>query len=240
MTALKRPFRRQISRYNLSFFAAWVLTMVFASIALRREFMTITDGETALQFITIFYLVFWSSFVTIFNTWTRSTLRGRSPNQLRDHAKHEAQDSQKRWVRWGGFKGATGLSITAGGVSMVLAIMLTRFEFTREGPVWLLLGAWTAAASWEYMVMMYASDYMELDLKEDDVRHIRFHYTDEPIFDDYLSLAAFTSIMGTMSPAEPTTRKGWKMVRSNAIVAFVFNTLVIAVVVAMITTGLTE
>ena len=238
MAAKKIP--SQITRYNLSLFGAWAVTIAFTIIAVRRDLIPFFNADSLLPFLTVFYLVFWSAFVTIFTAWTARVMRGRSLAELREHAKAEVKDSKKRWVRWSGFKGAAGLSVTAGGVSMILAIMLTRFDLTRESPLWLLLGVWTAAVSWEYMVMMYASDYMELDLAEEGVRHFRFQYTDDVVFNDYLSLAAFTSIMGSMSPAEPTTRKGWNMVRSNAVVAFVFNTLVIAIVVAMITTGLLE
>lgn len=197
------------------------------------------DAVGPFGFALTYYLVFWVLYIGIYVWWTIRMLRAVTIEELRAYAKRESRVSEKRWVRWSGTKGATTVSISAAGVALGMAVMVARVPWSRHDPIMLTLGALTAALSWAYLVVVYATSYVELDLGGDE-RHFHFAHTDEPFFDDYLTLATTTSTMGSASPAVPITREGWNEFRANKIVAFAFNTLVIAVVVAMVTTGLME
>ncbi|WP_241211330.1 hypothetical protein [Brevibacterium aurantiacum] len=56
---------------------------------------------------------------------------------------------------------------------------------------------------------------------------------EERAFGDYLTFAVLSSTMTAALPGRAITREGWKMVRSNVIVAFVFNSVVVATLVSM-------
>lgn len=233
--------RSEVFRNTVSALTAWVVgtAMLFAGFGFG--FMDYQDygyWGTAL----VGWLIMWVFFTSIYSTWTDRMLRGRSPEQLRDYAARERAAARKPWVQQLGFKGATQLAVTAVFASLFLVIMSTQLPQTVGNVSLLVLNVLATALSWHYMVVVYATDYLELDLGEDGARHFDFphveRFGDDPTFDDYLTLAIHTSVMGSMSPAEPLTRKAWRHVRSNAIVAFVFNTLVIAVVVSLLTSGL--
>lgn len=233
--------RSEVYRYNISIFVAWVSAFCGLIFGVGWGPLNLTAfgfWERAL----IGWLLFWVAHTSIYGAWTVLQLRGRSAAQLQEYAAREAALARKTWVRTWGFKGATQLALTAGFVTMGMVIMATQMPQTQDNLWVMLLAGLSAALSWAYMVVVYATDYIELDLGEERARHFEFDHVerfgDTPIFDDYISLATFTSAAGSMSPAVPLTRKAWKHVRSNAVVAFVFNTLVIAVVVAMLTTGL--
>ncbi|AQQ16276.1 hypothetical protein CGLAU_11725 [Corynebacterium glaucum] len=191
----------------------------------------------AIGFGLTYYLVLWVLYIGIYVWWTIRMLRPCTIEELRAYARRESRLSEKRWVRWSGSKGAATVSITAAGAALGMAVMVARVPWSRHDPIMLALGTLAAAASWAYLVVVYAASYVELDLGGDK-RQFHFAHTDEPLFDDYLTLATTTSTMGSASPAVPITREGWNRFRANKIVAFAFNTLVIAVVVAMVTTGL--
>ncbi|GAA1165055.1 hypothetical protein CGLAUT_11610 [Corynebacterium glaucum] len=186
-----------------------------------------------------YYLVFWVLYIGIYVWWTIRMLRACTIEELRAYARRESRVSEKRWVRWSGTKGAATITITAAIVALAMSIMVARIPWSRHDPIMLTLAALTAVLSWAHLVVAYATSYLELDLGGDE-RQFNFEHTDEPLFDDYLTLATTTSTMGSASPAVPITREGWNRFRANKIVAFAFNTLVIAVVVAMVTTGLME
>ena len=53
-------------------------------------------------------------------------------------------------------------------------------------------------------------------------------------FGDYLTCSVLSSTMTAALPGRAVSRKAWRMVRANVIVAFAFNSVVVATLVSMI------
>lgn len=234
--------RSEVFRNAVSAVAAWAVGTASLLAGYASGILDYQDFDfwgTAL----VGWLLMWVLFVGIYSTWTDRMLRGRSQEHLREYAARERATARKPWAQQLGFKGATQLAVTAGFASLFLVIMSTQLPQTINHLALLVLNVLATALSWHYMVVVFATDYLELDLGEDGARHFEFAHVErrgeEPIYDDYFTLAAFTSVMGALAPAQALTRKGWKRLRANAMVAFAFNTMVIAVVVAIVTAGIT-
>ena len=90
------------------------------------------------------------------------------------------------------------------------------------------------------MVLAFASAYMHLNVPDADKRHIRFHSEPPEDFDDYLTLAVLASTMAAGFSAEIRTKAAWKQVRTNVVVAFGFNSLVLAMIVSVVISALTR
>lgn len=63
----------------------------------------------------------------------------------------------------------------------------------------------------------------------------RFEFDDAPGFTDFLSFTLMLSSAGSHSAAVPITRPGLRAIRSHTVIAFVFNALIIAMTVSLIT-----
>lgn len=59
-----------------------------------------------------------------------------------------------------------------------------------------------------------------------------------PLFEDYVTLALMTSVMGATLPATPTNREAWRKIRMNTAFAYVFNTMIFAMVVSVLSASL--
>ncbi|WP_424465343.1 DUF1345 domain-containing protein [Pseudoclavibacter helvolus] len=68
---------------------------------------------------------------------------------------------------------------------------------------------------------------------------IVFPFPDAPRFGDYLTLAALMSTMAATVSAEITSRRGWRIARSNVVLAFAFNSVIVAMMVSVLFGGLT-
>ena len=53
-------------------------------------------------------------------------------------------------------------------------------------------------------------------------------------FGDYLTCSVLSSTMPAALPGRAVSRRAWRMVRTNVIVAFAFNFVVVATLVSMI------
>ena len=100
-----------------------------------------------------------------------------------------------------------------------------------------LLGLANVVASWSVMVYSFALEYMRLDLAgggSEKERQLEFDMGESREFGDYLTFSVLSSTMTAALPGRAVTRPGWRLVRSNVIVAFAFNSVVVATLVSMI------
>ena len=104
--------------------------------------------------------------------------------------------------------------------------------------VYLFVALLTVAASWALMVFSFAQAYLHLEFGRNGESHLEFAVPGEPEFDDFLTLATLVSTMSATTPAQATTRPGWKLIRINVILAFVFNSVIIAMIVSLLFSGL--
>lgn len=190
------------------------------------------------------YLLYWIVYVVVFGAWTVYTLSRLDPSELRAYAIAERAAAQRKWVKMLAIKGAANLSILGAIVAMAAAILMTRIDIFREDWRWLVVGGVTVALSWVFMIVAYAAGYLELDYTrraEDDKPLLEFDYLEEePRYVDYLNVAVMVSTMSASLPATPRGRAAWKEIRYNTLIAFTFNTMIIAMVISVLSTSLSS
>jgi uncharacterized membrane protein len=115
---------------------------------------------------------------------------------------------------------------------LVLVILSTTDTF-RTSVLMIGGGAALVASSWLLMVISYAVRYFR-----EDVEHggLDFGGSEPPIFDDYLYQAVTVSASFAVSDVTVTTTRMRRTVRSHTLVAFVFNTVILALLVSLLTT----
>lgn len=95
-----------------------------------------------------------------------------------------------------------------------------------------------AATAWTTVVYTYALYYLRLHYSGEE---FQFPFpAPSPSFTDFLTFSLMVSSAGSHAAGTPTTRTGVKVLRSHTVIAFVFNALVIAVTVSLITNVVTS
>ena len=90
------------------------------------------------------------------------------------------------------------------------------------------------------MVFSFAQSYLRLGAGERQGAHFRFLFPDMPRFGDYVDLALMLSSSAATVSAEATSRVAWRVVRANVVIAFVFNSVIIAMMVSLLFGGFLE
>ena len=85
-----------------------------------------------------------------------------------------------------------------------------------------------------------AAAYMHLNVLGVEKRHIRFHSEPPEEFDEYLTMAVLASTMAAGISAQINTKAAWRQVRTNVVVAFGFNSLVLGMIVSVVISALTR
>lgn len=131
-----------------------------------------------------------------------------------------------------GFGSTENWALSATVVAIVVAIATAITDSGDTGwlmPVAVLL---TAAASWVTMVYAFALRYFRLDAAGEP---ITFDIEEEPEFQDFVSMSVMVSAVAAMSAGTPRTRTGLNAVRAHTCIALVFNALMIAMTVSLLT-----
>jgi len=139
----------------------------------------------------------------------------------------------RRWVTL--TEPGSGLAVSVGAAALVTAVWtLPRAErFAVDLPTWavqassvgLIVGAWAG------MIVTYALDYAR---KQHLAGGLEFPGEQPDRFADYLYLSVSTSTAFTPSDVQVTTRAMRRTVAAHGVVAFVFNTIVLALTIAVV------
>lgn len=229
-----------IVRYSVSTAAAILLAMLIETAWVLLLRPNSTGGSLQTELLVLFYLVFWNLFVLIYVTWTIRSYKSLRGSALIGQVRREVRVQGRWWARALGFSGATNFAVTAAAFAIFLTVVLAQTEMVRQSPLYLALGVVAVAASWVFMVLAFASAYMHLNVLAVERRHIDFHSEPPEEFDDYLTLAVLVSTMAAGVSAEVRTKAAWRQVRTNVVVAFGFNSLVLAMIVSVVISALTR
>lgn len=90
------------------------------------------------------------------------------------------------------------------------------------------------------MVYSFALTYMRVDAGSpaDTDSKMIFHGEPPTEFADYLTLAVLASTMAATISATIRSRRAWRVIRTNVVLAFVFNSVIIAMMVSLLFGGL--
>lgn len=208
--------RSDLFRLNVASLAAAVVAVASALCWFR--FLTPPEAEESLPGVTVpvicFLLVYWPVYVALYLTWS--------------------------WRVYSSLDSA-GLQSTAATVAVLVTIIIALTPGVRENTAVIILILVTVVASWAMMVHGFALDYMRATLTQapDETPHLEFRSTREPTFSDFVTVAVMVSTMGVGSPAEVNTTAMWRRMRMNTVLAYFFNTVIVAMMVSLVFGGIT-
>jgi uncharacterized membrane protein len=170
-------------------------------------------------------------FSLVYVIWTHQLFHATPPQELDRIAAEQYRRGPSRLERWMGFAGTESWAMWAA-IASILVAMATAFAWYSDRSLWLpLITIVTAASSWVTMAYAFALRYLRLNAAGED---IEFEIRETPTFSDYLSMSFLIATVAALSAGAPRTRAGLRSVRAQTIIAFVFNSLVIAMIVSLV------
>lgn len=222
------------TRANVSVIPAVIVSIILVMVL---DFRPIGDEIYLVGRVQIsLYLVAWPTFALVYLLWTHAALQELDSTELIVHSKW-ATRRRRSWMRFFGSGGAVSWSMLAAIAAIVLNLVLVTAGSEENLIVTVLLGLANVVASWAVMVYSFALEYMRLDLAgggSEQARQLEFEMGESREFGDYLTFSVLSSTMTAALPGRAVTRTGWRLVRTNVIVAFAFNSVVVATLVSMI------
>lgn len=214
------------------------LVGVLASVAAVLLTDAREDQPAALAVVT--YLGFWPVFVVVYLVWTHLTYARRGPRALVASTRRESELERRWWTRLLGYGGAASWTLAAAVVAVFVTILIAQDPAYRDDWLYVGLGLLCVACSWALMAYSFALQYLRLDggRRGDGTRHVQMELEGEPRFADYLTLAVLMSAMAATVSAQIRSREAWSLVRVHVLLAFTFNSVVVAMMVSLLFGGL--
>lgn len=211
---------------------SWICTALFVPILIALPFAVRTWFDLPSDQVAIVtYLVAWSLFSLIYIALSLVALQRADAatlaRWLRATPRPDTRWERITWVISG--YGAIWWALAGGGVSLV-AMMLLVTTGTQTPPVLVWSGVVVLAASWTLIAVSFAVHYA----REHAVTGgLDFPGDEAPRFDDYLYFALQTSTSAG-ADVTVTSRRMRRFVSLHSLIAFIFNTVIIAVLVAVL------
>lgn len=239
-TRRQRPLRTDLARANWSTLIAIIPSMV--TVVLLRILMPTLD-PSPVESIAMFYTIYWPLFTVVYLTWTHRAYSTRDIALLRESARNEAKRDRRWRPLLTGANGPTDWTATGAVVAVIVTVAIALSPDLHKYPIFILLGLATVAGSWALMVYSYALDYLRIDLLHDPAdtttpQPLKFEFGDTPGFSDYLMFSLMVSAMAVAAPARIASRQAWRVVGRNVLMAFIFNTVIVAMMVSLLFGGL--
>ena len=184
------------------------------------------------------YIVAWPLYTAVYVGWGYRVYSRLDHTSLRRVSAAEDRDDHRPLPRLLGLSGTTNTTISAAIVAVAATIAIAQQPEFREQPLYVTLALLTVASSWVLMVFSFAQSYLRMGVGADDDGHFRFHLSDRAHFGDYVTFAVLISTMAATTSADVTSRTAWRVVRTNVAIAFVFNSVIIAMMVSLLFGGL--
>lgn len=222
--------RTDFARATLSSSVAMVLT-VAALIPL------LDDPEDVGAALVATFVVFYPLYALIYVAWSGTVYSRLGPEDLRRVAREEHQASRRWYQQISGANGTASATITAAVIAVAGTIGIALTPEFRGDVLYLVLGLCTVAGAWAVMVFSFAQSYLRLDAVG-DTRQLTFPFPEAPRFGDYVTFTLLMSTMAATVAGRATTRAAWRLVRANVLVAFCFNSVLIAMMVSLLFGGI--
>ncbi|WP_051297682.1 DUF1345 domain-containing protein [Brevibacterium album] len=180
------------------------------------------------------FLVFWVLFAGLYCFLTHRVHSRLRPEALRRLGAEQHAAPVHWWHSLLGSNSAENVTLAASVVSAALVLAIAQSGRLGEEPGLVLLGFGAAAGSWAVMVYSFALRYLRLHAAG---ARMDFPVPGEPRFGDYLTLSVFVSTL-IGGHASPRTRTVWTVMRTHVLLAFAFNTVIVAMTVSLLLAGL--
>jgi len=225
------------------FLRVWVSLLVStagAAIALAiLDRTTGVDLTDRIQLLVTVYVVGWPLYTAVYVGWSVFVYSKLDSASLRRALVNDDRTERKIVPKLLGVTGTTNTTISAAVLAVVVTVAIAQSPLFSSQAIYIGLALLTVASSWVLMVFSFAQSYLRLGAGEANGGHLRFHFSEEPHFSDYITLGVLVSTMAATVPAEISSRRAWRLVRTNVVIAFVFNSVIIAMMVSLLFGGLT-
>ncbi|PPG48645.1 hypothetical protein C5C41_16685 [Rathayibacter sp. AY1E9] len=177
--------------------------------------------------------------------WSAASSSLLDEQALRSAAEEEARGERRLLPRMLGATGATSTTLSAAVPAIVITVAIAvtvaiaqRTEFRSEPPS-IAAALLAVASSRVLMVFSVAQACLRLESRSPRRSQGRFAFEEAPHFSDDATLALLLSTTVATVSAEIRSREGWRLVRANVVIAFAFDSVVIAMTVSLLFGGLT-
>jgi uncharacterized membrane protein len=184
------------------------------------------------------YVIAWPIYVFVYVIWSYRVYSRLGSAALKQTTEADDAQENRPLIRLLNASGATNTTISAAVIAVLVTVLIAQQQEFRSDPVYILMALITVASSWILMVFSFAQSYMRLGAGANEDAHFHFHFPDPPRFSDYLTLALTISASGATVSADGTSRKAWQLIRANVVIAFIFNSVIIAMMVSLVFGGL--
>lgn len=212
---------------------------LLAAVALVVAYLSTGVGyATSSHLLVTAYLVAWPTYAVLYVGWSTLSFARLSPEALTRVAADDDRDERRILPRLLGVTGATNTTISAAVLAVIITISIAQNPDFRSQTIYVVLALLMVASSWVLMVFSFAQSYLRLGVADGARSAISFHFPETPRFADYVTLAVLLSTMAATVSAEITSRQAWRVVRTNVLIAFTFNSVIIAMMVSLLFGGL--
>lgn len=225
------------ARANWSSLISGAIGVAAIAIAVLAGALSLSTRESQIHAIVLLYLGTWPLFAVVYLAWTHAAYARRGPRVLGTTSRRERVLQRRWWTVLFGTGGASSWTLTGAAVSVFLTLLVAQTPDYRGSLLYVGLGLLSVASSWALMVYAFALEFLRLNAV-DDRDHIVIETGGDMGFEDYLTLTVLLSTMAATVSARIRTRQAWMLVRTNVLFAFVFNSIIVAMVVSMLLGGL--
>jgi len=227
--------KSDVFRDTTSMLIAGAMTAGILAILHLATDLVYTEPDRLL--ITI-YVLAWPLYTAVYVGWSSLVYSQLDPAALRQVSVVNDRAERRLLPRFFGGSGATATTISAAMLAVVVTVLIAQRPEFRAEAVYVVGALLTVASSWVLLVFSFAQSYLRLGSSADQPAHLTFSFPETARFGDYITLAVLVSTMAATVPAEVTSRRAWRLVRANVIIAFVFNSVIIAMMVSLVFGGL--
>lgn len=191
------------------------------------------DPRQLLAFIDILlasFALMWLIFTVLYLIWTHRLFARMSSGQLREVAAVQGRSKASLSDELSGLGGASSWSVNAAVTAVLASVALMMFSDRLPHLLAPALAVGMAASSWATMAYAFALRYLRLDAQGACFDFV----VERPLrFTDYLSHSLMVSTLSGAA-ATPTTRPALHAQRTHAVLAFIFNAVVVALTVSLV------
>ena len=180
------------------------------------------------------YLVFWLLFAVLYCVVTHWAYVRLDSARLHAVCAAQYRAPARWWHSALGSVSAESWTMSAASVAACLTILIATTGMLRDSVLMILLGFGTVAGSWAMMVYSFALRYARIRASG---QRMDIPVEDAPVFADFLAQSIFVcTLIGGYASLH--TREAWTAQRSHTVLAFAFNTVIVAMSVTLLFGGI--
>ena len=175
-------------------------------------------------------LILYVAFFVIYQVMTQVVMQRASGPQLAEWARQTAPRSrQQRWLQLLTFSGARSWAVSAALLALLSVLAIGLFADLRDNLVIVVASLLVVASGWIMIAYAFAVAYLRQNVAKGG---LQFPTDAAPVWSDYLYLAVQVSTTFSGSDVTVSNTAMRRLVTTQALIAFVFNTVIVALLVS--------